>query len=52
MSEDKHVSQLHDQATASKDCEKGLLGESEKALLEHYSILLDLILELNQSRFD
>ena len=52
MREDKHVCQLHDQATASKDWEKGLLGESEKALHKHHDMLLDLIPELNQTRLN
>ena len=49
MSEDKHVCQLHYEATASKYWEKGLLGDSEKALREHHDILRGLIPELNKS---
>ena len=49
MIEDKHVCELHYQATASKYWEKGLLGDSEKALREHHDMLRDLIPELNHS---
>ena len=49
MSEDKHVCELHYQATASKYWEKGLLGDSEKALREHHDMLRSLIPELNES---
>ena len=49
MTEDKHVCELHYQATASKYWEKGLLGDSEKALREHHDMLRELIPELNHS---
>ncbi|MFL0770322.1 MAG: aromatic ring-hydroxylating dioxygenase subunit alpha [Prochlorococcus sp.] len=47
MLEDKHVCELHYQATASKYWDKGLLGDSEKALREHHDMLRNLIPELN-----
>ena len=50
MSEDKHICELHYQATASKYWEKGLLGDSEKALREHHDMLRGLIPELNNSK--
>ena len=49
MSEDKHICELHYQATASKYWEKGFLGDSEKALREHHDMLRGLIPELNNS---
>ena len=48
MSEDKHICELHYQATASKYWEKGFLGDSEKALREHHDMLRGLIPELNK----
>ena len=50
MIEGKHVCELHYQATASRYWEKGLLGESEKALREHHDMLWGLIPELNLLR--
>ena len=47
MIEDKHVCELHCQATASKYWQKGLLGDSERALREHHDMLRDLTPELN-----
>jgi phenylpropionate dioxygenase-like ring-hydroxylating dioxygenase large terminal subunit len=47
MTEDKHICELHFQATASRYWQHGLLGDSEKALREHHDILRRLIPELN-----
>ncbi|QBE69395.1 Benzoate 1 2-dioxygenase [Synechococcus sp. WH 8101] len=50
MLEDKHVCELHYQATASKYWDHGLLGDSEKALREHHDMLRQLIPELNNPK--
>jgi phenylpropionate dioxygenase-like ring-hydroxylating dioxygenase large terminal subunit len=50
MLEDKHVCELHYQATASKYWDHGLLGDSEKALREHHDMLRELIPELNNPK--
>lgn len=50
MLEDKHVCELHYQATASKYWDRGLLGDSEKALREHHDMLRQLIPELISPR--
>ena len=47
MLEDKHVCELHFQATASKYWEKGILGDSEKALREHHDLLRALLPEID-----
>lgn len=47
MMEDKHVCELHYQATASKYWDHAILGDSEKALREHHDMLRELIPELN-----
>ena len=49
MAEDKHICELHFQATASRYWQHGLLGDSEKALREHHDQLRELIPELNNS---
>ena len=50
MQEDKHVCELHFQATASRYWEHAILGDSEKALREHHDMLRALIPELNATR--
>ena len=50
MAEDKHVCQLHFQATASKAWKQGLLGDSERALREHHDMLRQLIPELTKNQ--
>ena len=50
MTEDKHICELHFQATASRYWERGLLGDSEKALKEHHDMLRELIPELNEKQ--
>ena len=47
MLEDKHVCELHFQATTSKYWEKGILGDSEKALREHHDLLRALLPEID-----
>lgn len=49
MTEDKHICELHFQATASRHWKHGLLGDSEKALKEHHDMLRQLIPELKES---
>ena len=49
MAEDKHICELHFQATASKYWEQGIFGDSEKALREHHDMLRKLIPEITKT---
>ena len=52
MAEDKHICQLHFQATASKYWKQGLLGDSERALRQHHDMLRQLIPELTEDQIE
>ena len=50
MLEDKHVCELHFEATASRYWQQAILGDSEKAVREHHDMLRALIPELDATR--
>jgi phenylpropionate dioxygenase-like ring-hydroxylating dioxygenase large terminal subunit len=50
MLEDKHICELHFQATASRYWSQAFLGDSEKAVREHHDMLRLLIPELNEMK--
>ena len=50
MLEDKHICELHFQASASKYWNKAILGDSEKALREHHDMLRTLLPEIDGDR--